>query len=1101
MTGTHLKHQFVVWFLVGFLLLAVLVYILFLNKPVLAADWKDFGGTEERTHRSDDPMSPPVMPKWSVQLGRSSSQPLVVGNRIYHLAGDYLWCLNGEAPANATLADLVIWNIQVNEGTVTRSHPVYHDGIIYFGTGGGRVAAVDAETGQLLGQTGQLASEVVSAPLVFDSGEVVVGTSDGYVYIIRGLQEGNPWFNRYYLGGRVTSSPIKLDRVKGFIIGDDGGSGRVRAFYVGDGVHEDFEDAWERAIQSGSVPASFAKDVAKDVTENSSYFYFSNKYGKLYQADVTTGQVLGVNVTFYNSVHTFINNSPAIGNSYVYFTIRSYHGTGKIVAVDKSNWYNVVWTQDLLNQGNTAPLVWQSVGGVLVGDTGARLYAFDSSAGGEPLPFAPNPDDPNGPLLPVLYLGEVSQQDPEWWRQATGVATELTLASGTMSQGLLLFGANHSLDINDGWLFAYSTGQLKNLKLEAPDPQNPASAVISPQGKIKPDIDRVTLNVNAIYQATSLTQGSAEAQDTRAVWKFDTDQGWRGSIENVHFEPDAPGNAVTLEIKDITVPLGATKVLVQINPDKNMPQSETSWEDNVLEIPLDVAMPNLRVENVQLSPLKPAEGATVSLSVDVVNDNSYGYNADITTDISWWVDGVLQGTRSVTVPAGDKTTVSGFSFRGTKSKHTVKFFVNPNKSKPMIEAVYPDDNILIKNVYFTSDLDLYVSDCRGGVFRPGETVALTAVVGSTVESTRTVTETVEFIINSATVAQYQVTLSPGSKTTVTYNWGAPSGDWDGELRVVINRDMAPAEITYANNVCISALRVREAVASISCLPGWLDRSDPYCEHGECWSWSCNCDPEGGCDCCCACVTITHNETLTLNIENLTPTVLKAGTGFTFTVTTRYSCEDCSHDEACGGDCEAGEDVSCPRDPRGGATEVVAFFPEGAVGMDSTGNTFYASNGYVGIRMVPQKVRGSHVNTWVLPRVVIMPSDIRTADRGDDIKYVSDSYVLQEGEFEGGRKHYTPFPTKDGPYSFVVVAWGGSESTNLVDCRQATVTIQGSPYDDYVVRRVDPHNPFPAGVGWNWVNKVWQFFTDSVKMFWDTWGAAFADEECWWSFTL
>lgn len=1077
--------------LVSILLLALFLFALCRAGPIFAADWPDFGGTEDRTHRSEDPMSPPVTPKWSAQLGRSSSQPLVVGNRIYHLAGDYLWCLKGDAPANATLADLLIWNMQVNEGKASKSHPVYHYGVIYFGTGGGRVAAVDANTGQLLGQTDPLAPEVVSAPLVFNSGEVVVGTSDGYVYIIRGLLTGQYDPNYYYLGGRVTASPVKIDE-HSFVIGDDGGSGRVRAFYINDGLHEDFAPAWESAIQSGSVPASFAKDGGN--------VYFSNKYGKLYQVELNTGSIVGVNTTFANSVSTFINNSPAVGNSYVYYTIRSYSGAGKVIAVNKSNWYDIVWSQDLINQGNTAPLVWQSIGGVLVGDTGSRLYAFNSSSDGEPLPFAPNPGDPSGPLQSVLDLGEVSQQDPEWWRQTTGVATELTLASGSMSQGLLLFGANHSLDINDGWLFVYSTGQLKNLKLEAPDPQNPASAVVSPQGQIKPDVDKVTINFKAIYEATSLTQGSAEAQDTYAAWKFNTDQRWRGLIEGIHLEPDAPGNTVTLEIKDITVPLGATKVIVNINPDKNMPQNETSWEDNVLEIPLNVAMPNLRVENVQLSPTKPAEGATVSLSVDVVNDNSYGYSADIATDISWWVDGVLQDTRNVNVPASGKVTLGWFSFKGTKTKHTVKFFVNPNKNKPAVEAIYPDDNILVKNVYFTSDLDLYVSDCRGGVFKSGETVALTAIAGSTKESTRTVTDTVEFIINGVTEVQYQVTLAPGDRVPVTYNWTAPSGDWDGEMRVVINRDMNPAEITYANNVCISQLRVREQATTISCLPGWTDNSAPYCIGGNCWSWACNCD-EYGCDCCCACTTTTHNETLNLTINNLTPDTVKAGMGFTFTVDTEYECESCKHDSACGGDCEAGEDVDCPSDPSGGATEVVAFFPEGAVGVDDIGNTFYSSNGYVGIRMVPQKARGSHTNTWTLPRVVIVPSNIRAADRGEDIKYVDDNYVLQEGEFDGGHKHYTPFPTKDGPYSFVVAAWGGSGGDNLVDCQQATVTIQGSPYDDYVVRRVDPHNPFPAGTGWNWVGYVDQFFTDDVKRFWDTWGADFADEDCWWNFIL
>lgn len=1088
-------------------LIALLAILIFTNaRIVYAADWTDFGGDDKRQHRSTDPLSPPVVPKWSVQLGRSSSQPLIVGDKIYVLAGDSLWCLNGNAPEGleVTLDDiingrdnarqLVIWRISINEGKVSKSHPVYHNGIIYLGTGGGRVAAVDAETGQLLGQTGVLAPEVVSAPLVFESGEVVVGTSDGYVRIIRGLQNGNPTSKKYYLGGRVTSSPIKLNSGNGFIIADDGGQGVVKAFYINDGVHQDFDPVWPKPIKAGSVPASFAKDLG----DSNDTFYFSTKNGKFFQASISTGGYL-VNTKYYNSVIR-INNSPAVGSSYVYFNIRrSYSGSGELVAVDKSNWFYCPWSRELENDGNTAPLVWQSIGGVLVGDTRAKLYAFNSSVGGEPLPFAPNPDDPDGELQPVLDLGLVSQKDPDWWRQTTGVATELTLASGSMSKGLLLFGANYSLNLNDGWLFAYSTGQLKNLLLKAPDPDDPSSAVISPEGPIMPETDEVTLNIEAEYQVISL--GEKEPQDTYAAWKFDIDDNWRGFIENLHFEPESPNNYQILEI-NTTVPIGATKVIVNINPDRNMPQNEMNWEDNVLEIPLDVILPNLKIENMQLSPLKPEKGGTVNLSVDVINDDSQGFNRDLVTDLSWWVDGELQGTRTnILVPAGGKVKLEGFSFTGTESKHTVKFFVNPNKTKPIAEEIYPADNIITRNIYFTNDLDLYVANCQGGQFKAGETVTLTAVAGSTRESVKTVTETVEFIIDGKVEAQYEVTLAPGEEVPLNYQWTAPNKNWDGELRVVINRDINPGEITYANNVCISSLRVREQATSISCLPGWIDPSDPYCEDGDCRSWSCDCDENGSCDCCCSCDIDIHNERISLSIHDLTPDTVKAGMGFTFTVETNYDCNDCSEDSACGGDCEVGEDKDCPEDPEGGATEVVAFFPEGFVGIDYKGDTSYTSNGYTGVRLIPDKPRGSHNNTWKLPRVVIEPSDIKTADRGEDIKYVDEYYVLKPGEIEGGHKHYTPFPTPDGPYSFVVVAWGGSEGNNIVDCKQATVTIKGSPYDDFVVRRVDPHNPFPAGTGWNWKDKVSEFFTEELKKFWDSFGNSHADHECWWTFGL
>ncbi|WP_423060178.1 hypothetical protein [Bacillus thuringiensis] len=78
---------------------------------------------------------------------------------------------------------------------------------------------------------------------------------------------------------------------------------------------------------------------------------------------------------------------------------------------------------------------------------------------------------------------------------------------------------------------------------------------------------------------------------------------------------------------------------------------------------------------------------------------------------------------------------------------------------------------------------------------------------------------------------------------------------------------------------------------------------------------------------------------------------------------------------------------------------------------------------------------------------------------------------QEKIIDGGQKWYTPMKTKDGVYTFnVETAPTGINEMSL--CLIEQVEIKGVAYDDFIKRRVFPDDPFPggSGVGWNWVGK-------------------------------
>ena len=71
-------------------------------------------------------------------------------------------------------------------------------------------------------------------------------------------------------------------------------------------------------------------------------------------------------------------------------------------------------------------------------------------------------------------------------------------------------------------------------------------------------------------------------------------------------------------------------------------------------------------------------------------------------------------------------------------------------------------------------------------------------------------------------------------------------------------------------------------------------------------------------------------------------------------------------------------------------------------------------------------------------------------------------------FGGLNRWYFGFDVPDGEefqLTFNVTTNSGMEV-----CANQYIEIQGSPYDEFVVRVVDPRNPFPAGVGVNWQGK-------------------------------
>lgn len=176
-------------------------------------------------------------------------------------------------------------------------------------------------------------------------------------------------------------------------------------------------------------------------------------------------------------------------------------------------------------------------------------------------------------------------------------------------------------------------------------------------------------------------------------------------------------------------------------------------------------------------------------------------------------------------------------------------------------------------------------------------------------------------------------------------------------------------------------------------------------------------------------TYYYYDYLDVSIEELSPTDLKAGYGFSFKVKTDYFNEYYNN---------------WP-----GAQRVVAYFQK--------------ADSYLplAVELEPVQSTSSWVNEWVFPKVFVEKFSgnlfYNTMDPNRDI---------EDELIDGGRKWYTPYKYPDGAYNFKVVAYNAGNN-NLSDAAGDYVAVCGSPFDDYVIRSINPDNPFPGGVGYNW----------------------------------
>jgi hypothetical protein len=459
-------------------------------------DWVSHSNTPQRTRFvSDSEMKPPIVFKAKLNLGWSTSQPIAVGDFIYHIAsvpdtnnlfqlpaGTYFYRIPADfrffrpTDSQATIrAELIAKGaaaIKLDNSGENYGSPTWSPSNNGFWLGvKKRIIFVSANFSTVRAFTTD--AQLVGSPLVLDNDLFVMGTGSGAgqaggdLIVVKGLKSGYVTGRAYPLStasnAEVTGTLSQIPNTNSFGIGvnfrDSGAKGPFKVF---------------RAIDNGlgELPAlaspwsePFYADTGLPTTPvyDGGYFYMSDKYGTAYKLNASNGDLIWkTDMSASIGSITLVNNSPAVDSNYVYFPIRR---PGKIAAVRKSNgsvaWYayaakdrygnkldnNLTTGEDVANDITA----WRTADGqnlVFYGDTDGQLSFLTSNGTRSNVAI----DYSNYTLTRSSINATTNSDVPSDWQvQGQGLATEVMLAKKH-----LVFGVNTSS--NRGELWFYSIG-------------------------------------------------------------------------------------------------------------------------------------------------------------------------------------------------------------------------------------------------------------------------------------------------------------------------------------------------------------------------------------------------------------------------------------------------------------------------------------------------------------------------------------------------------------------------------------------------------------------------------------------------------------------
>lgn len=274
--------------------------------------------------------------------------------------------------------------------------------------------------------------------------------------------------------------------------------------------------------------------------------------------------------------------------------------------------------------------------------------------------------------------------------------------------------------------------------------------------------------------------------------------------------------------------------------------------------------------------------------------------------------------------------------------------------------------------------------------------------------------------NGQQVASQKVRLTEGEKKSLKLDWQHKG---KGTIQAEINPDgnrIDIEETTYKNNPIKTAIYEpsrEKAMCGVTSVKGVVETVSERVSKE---------DTAGE----------MFYETLSGSIDNLSPSKLHSGYGFSYQVNGTYKNQ---------------WNENYP----GVFTAAMAQYPFADEGLKTTQDLEAISNTGLASRFQPKNMYMSEITGHVF-----------------DSKRPTKSLYWdgQEKIIDGQRKWYAPLKTKDGKYAFnVATKPAGVNEMSL--CLTSEVEIKGVAYDNFKKRRVLADLPFPVQTpGWNWVGK-------------------------------
>lgn len=319
-----------------------LIILLMLTAPVYASDWMMFKKDESHSGLTTDTVKPPLVLKWTTNLGfDTDSSPVIVNDVLYIGSNNGIHAIDAKSGKK-------IWTTPIN-GFV-KAVPAVVDGTLYIGPDDKRFYAIDTKDGSIKWTFKNSIDGYLSSPVVVNN-LVYVGSKDGNLYAINIKTGEQAWI--YSTGRDIDSSPAVVDGTVYF--GND--DSNVFALDAISGSKK-----W--SYDTGSSPVKSSPAVSNGIV------YIGSNNGNIFALNAGNGVVKWTYTTGNN-----VETSPSIKNGIVFAGSKD----GYFYALDSE-------TGKLIWKFQTAGFVYSSSAVisndvVYFGSRNNMMYALDAKTG------------------------------------------------------------------------------------------------------------------------------------------------------------------------------------------------------------------------------------------------------------------------------------------------------------------------------------------------------------------------------------------------------------------------------------------------------------------------------------------------------------------------------------------------------------------------------------------------------------------------------------------------------------------------------------------------------------------------------------------------